>query len=136
MFHSEGAAYDRKKRRCVLRMPRHQAERIRIPDMGNMICTSVTVRSRPAPEKPGATKSVITGARTMPMSASAAVSSTRTDAMTELTRLASAVSPRSIMPAYTGMNEAESVPSPSRLRMTLGMRSAARNASAAAPSPK
>ncbi len=106
------------------------------PDMGNMICTSVIVRSRRAPEKPGATKSVMTGARAMPTSASTAVRSTRTDAMTELSRLACSVSPRSIMPAYTGMSDAERVPSPSRLRMTFGMRSAARKASAATPSPK
>ncbi len=136
MFHTAGAAYDRKNRRWVLSTPRHHADRIRTPDMGNMISTSLTVRSRLAPENPGAAKSVTSGANTIPSNAAAAVSSTSSDAITPDSLRASSTSPRSIIPAYTGMNDADSVPSPSRLRMMFGIRSAARNASAAAPSPK
>jgi hypothetical protein len=40
------------------------------------------------------------------------------------------LSGRSLKAAYTGMKEAERVPSPNRFRSVFGMRSAARNASA------
>src|SRR5438309_3830883 len=42
----------------------------------------------------------------------------------------SRLSVRSFSAAYTGINDPRSVPSPSRLRMVFGMRSAARKASA------
>jgi hypothetical protein len=45
-------------------------------------------------------------------------------------------SSRSTSRAYTGMKDADSVPSPRRLRIRLGILSAARTASAAAELPK
>ncbi len=45
-------------------------------------------------------------------------------------------SPRATSGAYTGMNDADSAPSPNRFCRKLGMRNAALNASASTPRPK
>src|SRR3972149_1154049 len=85
-FHMAGAAYDRKKRPCVFRTPRHHADRIITPDMGNRISTRVTVRSLVAPLNPGATTSVMTGASAMPARAAAAGRRASIDATTPARR--------------------------------------------------
>ena len=103
-----------------------QADMIISADMGNRIRTNVTVRSRVSPEKPGAAISVITGANAMPRSAPSDATTTMSDATVPATRRAPSLSPVSTAAAYTGMKDADSVPSPRRLRMTLGILSAAR----------
>ena len=58
------------------------------------------------------------------------------DATAPATRRASSRSPRARSRAYTGMNDAESAPSPNRFCSRFGMRNAARTASAASALPK
>ena len=79
------------------------------------------------------------GVAATPASTSRDVTSARKASTAPATRLASSSSPRasSLPPAYTGMKEAESTPSPNRFCRKLGMRKAALNASAASDcSPK
>src|ERR1041384_362354 len=54
-------------------MPRHHAERMVSPDIGNMMATRTTVRSRVGPENPGAAKAVTAGASNTPTTAPMAV---------------------------------------------------------------
>ena len=56
--------------------------------------------------------------------------------MTRATREASSRRPSASRRAYTGMNDADSTPSPSRFWSRFGIRSAARNAAAAGDSPR
>ena len=91
--------------------------------------------SRREGSNPCAINAVTVGAKAIPMSARTAVASSSSPRIVPASARAARLSLCSNA-AYTGMNEAESVPSPSRLRSALGIRSAARNASAAAPLPK
>jgi hypothetical protein len=135
-FHSAGAAYGKKKRRCVLRMPRHQAENTISPDIGNRRRIRTTARARVSPARPGASTVVTAGANAIPTSARPPAATSSRPATAPARARAAALSARSFRAAYTGMKDAERVPSPSRLRIALGMRSATRTASAAAPLPR
>ena len=129
-FQSAGAAYGRKKRRCVLSTPRHHAEITMSPVMGNRMRTSVIVSSRRGWSNPFASTVVIEGASAIPTRASTPAASNNSPRIAPARARAGPLSGRSLRAAYTGMNDASSVPSPSRLRSVLGIRSAARNASA------
>jgi hypothetical protein len=65
-FQRTGAAYGRKKRRWLFRMPRQKAERTRSPVPGKRMRTSRTVSSRRSPEKPGVKRSTRSGAARTP----------------------------------------------------------------------
>ncbi len=92
--------------------------------------TSVMVSWRRGSSNPFAITVVIAGANAMPSRASTPDASNRRPRTAPASDRAAVLSARSLRAAYTGMNDAESVPSPSRLRMVFGMRSAARKASA------
>src|SRR5439155_1732218 len=110
--------------------PRHQAEITISPAMGNRMRTSVMVSWRRGSSKPCAITVVIAGARAIPSRASTPDASTSNPRIAPARARAAALSGRSLSAAYTGMNDPASVPSLSRLRMVLGIRSAARKASA------
>jgi hypothetical protein len=101
-----------------------------------MMRTSVTVRARLAGSNPGATSAVIAGAKAMPSSAATAETTRRIEATAPASARAARGSSLSTSRAYTGMKDAERVPSPRRLRTRFGILSAARTASAAAELPK
>src|SRR5256886_7561948 len=70
MFHTAGAAYGRKKRRCVLRTPRHHADTTISPDIGNKRRIKLTARARASPVSPAPNTAVSAGAKAIPMRAS------------------------------------------------------------------
>jgi len=70
------------------------------------------------------------GAKAIPSSARTPEPRIKSPKTAPASARAPALSARSFKAAYTGMNDPRSVPSPSRLRMVLGIRSAARKASA------
>ena len=135
MFQTAGAAYDRKNRRCVLRTPRHQAEITIRPDIGNNRRIKLTARARASPRSPAPNRVVSAGAKPIPTSARTPVASSRSPRIAPARARAARLSARSLSAAYTGMNDADSVPSARRLRMVLGTRWATVRASAAQPLP-
>ena len=104
---------------------------------GNMIRTSVTASSSRSPENPG-----VSSDRERPGEQHADHDEHASDARSSspshragqppARRARSSSSSRE----YTGMNDADSTPSPSRFCSRFGMRSAALKASAAAPTPR
>ncbi len=94
------------------------------------------VNSRFSPVNPGAISAISTGVTTTPTSTNAEVISTSKEAIAPATFPASSFASRANKFAYTGMNDAESTPSPNRFCKKLGMRKAARNASAESELPK
>ena len=134
-FHTTGATYERKNRRWALRTPRHQADNTSAAVPGNMIRTSVTVSSWVDSASPGAMRRVSGSASTTPTSATAAATAASNPTTAPARRRAASRSPRSIRSLYTGMNDADRAPSPSRFCSRLGIFKAARKASSAAPVP-
>ncbi len=76
------------------------------------------------------------GASSMPASTSTDTVSASSAATAAATADASRAWSRARRPAYTGMKEADSTPSPNRFWRKLGIRNAALNASAASEVPK
>jgi hypothetical protein len=135
-FHTTDAAYETKKRWWLFSTPRHQADITISPAPGNRMRTSTMVRSRVVPVNPGAMASMSSGVATTPTSTIRLTASASSDATAPATRSASDRSPRATSEAYTGMNEAESAPSPNRLFRKFGILKAAMKASAGAVRPK
>jgi hypothetical protein len=88
-LNSTGDAYDRKKRRCELSTPRHQAESTSMPTPGKIRRTSRTARARASPAKPGAIRSTSSGVAAMPPRTSPAVVSASSEKTAPATRPAS-----------------------------------------------
>ena len=94
------------------------------------------VASRFSPSNPGAMRSMSQGVSSTPASTSTETARPSSAATTPAAVRASSSRPRARNPAYTGMNEADSTPSPKRFWRKLGIRNAALNASAASDVPK
>ncbi|OLB06861.1 MAG: hypothetical protein AUH22_02255 [Gemmatimonadetes bacterium 13_2_20CM_1_70_33] len=114
----------------MLRIPRHHAEMTMSPVIGNRIRTRLTVSWRRGSSNPLARTVVMAGANAIPRSASIPEPRSNNPRIAPARARAPRLSVRSFSAAYTGINDPRSVPSPSRLRMVFGMRSAARKASA------
>src|SRR6185312_12269330 len=135
-FHATGETYDRKKRRCEFRIPRHHADSTSSPTPGNMTCTSLMVSSRLSPLNPGVRRSIRYGAAKMPTVTSTVATIASSENTAPATRPASASSPSASSRAYTGMNDADSTPSPNRFCRKFGILIAAVNASAESEVPR
>src|ERR1035437_2288271 len=135
-FHATGEAYERKNRRCELRIPRHHAEITSPPTPGNITCTSLIVSSCLSPVKPGVSSAIRCGVAITPTTTSTVAMSASSENTAPATRPASSSSPSASSLAYTGMKDAESTASPKRFWRKLGMRMAALNASAASDVPR
>ncbi len=98
--------------------------------------TSRMAIARASPSKPGATVSTKSGVASIPTATSRPVASASNPNTAPATRSASFESPFPSSPAYTGMNEPESTPSPKRFCRKLGMRSAALNTAAIPELPR
>jgi hypothetical protein len=104
--------------------------------MGNATRTTRTVEASLSPSKPPATTVVSHGANSTP-SADAAVTAAPSSPSEESAKCrASACFPWARSLAYTGMNDAESVPSPSRFCVMLPTRNAAASTSAKTEVPR
>ena len=93
MFMNIGATYERKNLRWLFRMPRHHAERTRIPTPGHMMRTTVIVSSRIAPLYPGAITMSSHGVSRTPRSTRIAMATASSDATIPATRPAVSSSP-------------------------------------------
>jgi hypothetical protein len=135
-FQATGAVYEIKKRPWLFKMPRHQADITKAPTPGNMIWTSVMVSCCLSPLNPGAIRSIKIGVARIPRITQVETTIASNDPITLATRSASSSSLPPKSRAYVGMKEAERTPSPKRFWRMLGIRSAARNASAASVLPR
>src|SRR6185437_6724664 len=108
-----------KNRRWLFNTPRHHAHITTRPADGNRIrvkwTVSVRVASFPGAFKPLAITDVIGPANTTPSATPTATINPRIAATAPAVRPASSSLPSRTRPAYTGMNDAESDPSPNRL---------------------
>ena len=136
-FQTIGAEYERRKRRWLLSTPRHHAESTSSPAPGKENAhecdRELALRARKSrrdePDEPRRDEHS--------QHARAATSRPRAARPRRPPRAcAASSSPSARSRAYTGMNDAESTPSPKRFCRKFGMRNAALNASAASPSPR
>ena len=97
-----------------------------MPTPGHMMRTTLIVSSRIAPLYPGAIAINSHGVSSTPINTRTLIASASSDATMPATRPAVSSSFSASSRAYTGMNEAESTPSPKRFCKTFGMRMAAR----------
>ena len=102
---------------------------------GNMIRSRVVASSSCSPEKPGVISRVSGPAKRIPIATTAAITAISSPRIFPASRLAASRSSSSSR-EYTGMNDAESTPSPSRFWSRFGIRSAALKTSAVAPTPR
>ena len=130
-FHTIGAAYDSRNFPWLFSTPRHHADSTSSPAPGNRIRTTAIVSARLSPVNPGAITAMRIGVANTPTSTIAPTTIASSAATAPATRSAVFCSPRATSAAYTGMNEADSAPSPNRFCRKFGMRNAALNASAA-----
>ena len=134
-FHITGETYERKKCRWLLRMPVQYADSTRKAMPGNMIRRRVVASSSCSPEKPGVITRVSGCANRIPRATTAAMTVSRRPRILPASRLAACRSSSSSR-EYTGMNDADSTPSPSRFWSRFGILSAALKTSAVAPTPR
>ena len=104
------------------------------PDIGKNSRVSETASARDSPLKPAPKIVVSAGANAIPINASAAAATNKRPSIAPA-RARPAFSSRSLSAAYTGMKDADSVPSLSRLRIVLARRCPTLSASAAQPLP-
>ena len=91
-FHTTGAVYDRRNRRWLFRIPRHQADSTSSAMPGKRMRTSRMVSSRFSPAKPGAMPSISQGVAQTPTTASTAVTRARSAPTAPATRAAASSS--------------------------------------------
>src|SRR6185437_10140248 len=124
-----------KNRRWLFSTPRHHAHITTRPAEGKRIRVNRIVRARvaslPGALNPLAMTDVIGPANRTPSATPTATIKARMAATAPAVRPASSSFPSRTRPAYTGMNEAESEPSPNRLFRIFGIRDAYIHASAA-----
>ena len=135
-FHSTGAKYGRKNLRWLFKMPSAHADSTSTPVIGNRIRTTAIRSSRRAPSKPGVNTLTSNGASSTPSNEIAPATPSSNANAAPATRPASAVRPCPSSAEYAGMNDAESVPSPSKFCSRFGSRRPALNTSACRPVPK
>src|SRR5260370_5343642 len=135
-FQATPDEYDSRNRPWLFSTPRHHAAATSMPAAGNRIRTRRIARARRAPVKPGAIASMRIGVASTPASTSTDITSISSAKIVRATCAASRSRPCARSPAWTGMKEPDSAPSPKRFCSRLGIRSAAVNASASACRPK
>ena len=101
-LHTTGAAYDRKNRRWLLRMPRHHAPITNRPAPGKRMRVSRIASSSCLPSNPPAISSTNSGAASTPTATMTLTTSARIAPTAPAIRSASSSSPRSSALAYDG----------------------------------
>ena len=124
-FQSTGAKYGRKNLRWLFSIPSAHADSTSRPVIGNRIRTTAIESSRRCPSNPGVNTLTMNGASGMPMQADGAGDASSNANAAPATRPASSVRPWPSSAEYAGMNDAESVPSPSKFCSTFGSRNPA-----------
>ena len=99
MFHTAGAAYGRKNRRWVLRMPRHHADTTMRPDIGNKRRIRLTASVRASPVRPAPNTAVSAGANAIPITASTPVASSNRPRIAPASARAAPLSARALSAA-------------------------------------